>query len=88
MAPFEREAMTSYSILMVTLALSARVSELQPSEICLTSNGPRFDLLRSLEVQAKGTIGTTNHDFLVNFNSNHMPKYHRFEDTAFRNLVT
>ena len=84
MAPFEREAMTSYSILMVTLALSARVS----SEICLTSNGPRFDLLRSIEVQAKGTIGTTNHDFLVNFNSNHMPKYHRFEDTAFRNLVT
>ena len=28
MAPFEREAMTSYSVLMVTLALSARVSEL------------------------------------------------------------
>ena len=37
MAPFERASMTSYSTLMVTMALSARVSKLQPSEICLTS---------------------------------------------------
>ena len=51
MAPFERASMTSYSTnanhgrasmtshstLMVTMALSASVSKLQPSEICLTS---------------------------------------------------
>ena len=29
--------MTSYSTLMVTMALSASVSKLQPSEICVTS---------------------------------------------------
>ena len=43
MAPFERE-MTSYSILMVTLALSASVSKLQPPprntlDLLLTSSG-------------------------------------------------
>ena len=37
MAPFEKASMTSYSTLMVTMALSASVSKLQPSEICLTS---------------------------------------------------
>ena len=37
MAPFERASMTSYSTLMVTVDLSASVSKLQPSEICLTS---------------------------------------------------
>ena len=37
MAPFERASMTSYSTLMVTMALSASVSRLQPSEICVTS---------------------------------------------------
>ena len=37
MAPFERASMTSYSTLMVTMDLSASVSKLQPSEICLTS---------------------------------------------------
>ena len=35
--PFERASRTSYSTLMVTMDLSARVSKLQPSEICLTS---------------------------------------------------
>ena len=54
MAPFEREPMTSYSTLMVTFSLYARVSKLQPSEICLTSVGPHFDLFRSCEVQANG----------------------------------
>ena len=44
MAPFEREPMTSYSILMVTLALSASVSKLQPPprntlDLLLTSSG-------------------------------------------------
>ena len=34
-APFERASMTSYSTLMVTMDLSASVSKLQPSEICL-----------------------------------------------------
>ena len=37
MAPFERASMTSYSTIMVTVDLSASVSKLQPSEICLTS---------------------------------------------------
>ena len=37
MAPFARACMTSYSTLMVTMALSASVSKLQPSEICVTS---------------------------------------------------
>ena len=37
MTPFERGSMTSYSTLMVTMELSASVSKLQPSEICLTS---------------------------------------------------
>ena len=37
MAPFGRESPTSYSTLMVTMALSASVSKLQPSEICVTS---------------------------------------------------
>ena len=37
MAPFESGSMTSYSTLMVTMDLSASVSKLQPSEICLTS---------------------------------------------------
>ena len=37
MPPFERESMTFYSTLMVTMALSASVSMLQPSEICMTS---------------------------------------------------
>ena len=37
MAPFERASMTSYSTLMVTMDLSASVSKLQPTEICLTS---------------------------------------------------
>ena len=37
MAPFERASMTSYSNLMVTMALSASVSKLEPSEICVTS---------------------------------------------------
>ena len=37
MAPFGRESPTSYTILMVTMALSASVSKLQPCEICLTS---------------------------------------------------
>ena len=37
MAPFERASMTSYSTLMVTMHLSASVSKLQPSEICMTS---------------------------------------------------
>ena len=37
MAPFQRASMTSYSTLMVTMALSASVSKLQPSEISLTS---------------------------------------------------
>ena len=83
MAPFEREPMTSYSTLIVNLALSPSISELQPSEICLTSIGPRFDLFRSREVQANGTIWTATHDFLFNFNSDHRPKCHRFEDTAF-----
>ena len=37
MAPFERAFMTSYSTLMVTMTLTASVSMLQPSEICVTS---------------------------------------------------
>ena len=37
MAPFESGSMTSYSTSMVTMDLSASVSKLQPSEICLTS---------------------------------------------------
>ena len=37
MAPFERASMTSYSNLMVTMALSASVSKLEPSETCVTS---------------------------------------------------
>ena len=37
MPPFGRSSMTSYSTLMVTMALSASVSKLQPSEICVTS---------------------------------------------------
>ena len=37
MAPFGRASMTSYSTLMVTMDLSASVSKLQPSEICVTS---------------------------------------------------
>ena len=37
MAPFERVSMTSYSSLTATMALSASVSKLQPSEICVTS---------------------------------------------------
>ena len=37
MAPLERGSMTSYSTLMVNMDLSASVSKLQPSEICLTS---------------------------------------------------
>ena len=37
MAPFERASMTSYSTLMGTMALSASVSKLQPSEIGLAS---------------------------------------------------
>ena len=37
MPPFERASMTSYSTLMVTMDLSASVSKLQPSEICVTS---------------------------------------------------
>ena len=37
MASFESGSMTSYSTLMVTMDLSASVSKLQPSEICLTS---------------------------------------------------
>ena len=37
MAPFERASTTSYSTLMVTMALSASVSKLQPSEIGVTS---------------------------------------------------
>ena len=36
-APCERASMTSYSTLIVTMALSASVSKLQPSEICVTS---------------------------------------------------
>ena len=37
MAPFGRESPTSYSTLMVPMTLSASVSKLQPSEICVTS---------------------------------------------------
>ena len=37
MAPFGSSSMTFYSTLMVTTALSASVSKLQPSEICVTS---------------------------------------------------
>ena len=37
MAPFGRESPTSYSTLMVLMTLSASVSKLQPSEICVTS---------------------------------------------------
>ena len=37
MASFERVSMTSYSTLMVTMALYASVSKLEPSEICVTS---------------------------------------------------
>ena len=37
MPSVERASMTSYSTLMVTMTLSASVSTLQPSEICLTS---------------------------------------------------
>ena len=37
MPPFERASMTSYSTLMVNMDLSASVSKLQPSEICVTS---------------------------------------------------
>ena len=48
MAAFERASMTSYSTLMVTMALSARVSTLQPSEICLKYAWPRFDLSKLL----------------------------------------
>ena len=40
MAPLERASMTSYSTLLVTMALSASVSKLQPFEICLTSIWP------------------------------------------------
>ena len=41
MPPIERESMTSYSTLMVTMVLSASISKLQPSEICLPSIWPR-----------------------------------------------
>ena len=37
MPPIGRSSMTFYSTLMVTRALSASVSKLQPSEICVTS---------------------------------------------------
>ena len=37
MAPFERAFMTSYSTLMVTMVLTASVSKVEPSEICVTS---------------------------------------------------
>ena len=35
LVPFERASVTSYSTFMVTMDLSASVSKLQPSEICL-----------------------------------------------------
>ena len=48
LAPFERASVISYSTLMVTMDLCASVSKLQPSEICLKCDWPRFDLSRSL----------------------------------------
>ena len=76
MAPFEREPMTSYSILMVTLALSASVSKLQPPPPKYA--WPPFDLFRSREVQANGAIWEGTHDFLFNINGNHGPICKRF----------
>ena len=84
MAPLERASMNSYSTLLVTMALSASVSKLQPFEICLTS----FDLSRSLKVKANGAICKSMYDFLFNFNSNHDAKCHRLEDTALWKQVT
>ena len=87
MAPFEREPMTSYSTLMVTFSLYASVSKLQPSEICLTSVGPHFDLFRSCEVQANGDSRPATHDFLFDINSNLGPICIRFRVTAPRIML-
>ena len=57
----ERVYMTSYSTLMVIMALSANVSKLQPCEICLTS----------IFIKANGTIWKGIPNFLFYFNGNH-----------------
>ena len=84
MAPLERASMTSYSTLLVTMALSASVSKLQPFETCLTSIWP----LKITKVKANGAICKSMYDFLFNFNSNHDAKCHRLEDTALWKQVT
>ena len=56
---------------IVTLALSASVSELQPLEKCLILIGRRFDHFRSSEGQTNGGNRPATHDFLFNFKSNH-----------------
>ena len=68
---FKRQRMTSYSSSIVTLALSASVSELQLLEKCLILIGRRFDHFRSSEGQANGGNRPATHDFLFNFKSNH-----------------
>ena len=82
MAPFARACMTSYSTLMVTMALSASVSKLQPSEICVTSLWPLPVTLRQSQLRHLKSI----YDFLFNINSNHGPICKRFQVTALRNM--
>ena len=46
-----------------------------------------FDLSRSLQVKANGTIRKSMYDFLFKCNGNHGPICKRFEVTALRNKL-
>ena len=76
MSPNERPYMPFYPSLIINLAVSARVSKLRPSEICLTWIDPS----RSLKVKDNGAIWNLRHDFLSIIKSNSVVILNRFGD--------
>ena len=81
MPPFERESVTSYSTLMVTMDLSASISKLQPSEICMTSILTSQGHSRSKPMPPFERESVTSYSTL-----DHGPICKRFQVTALRNM--
>ena len=66
MLPNERPCMTSYPSLIINLAVSASVSKLWPSEICLTSISPlKVTYVKVNSTKQKGICLPIHHSLAV-----------------------
>ena len=70
---------------MVSMDLSVSVSKLQFTAL-RNMLDLDFDLLRSLQVKANGTIWKSFYDFLFNFNGYYAPICKRFQVTTLWNM--